>query len=60
MESWDLFRALDNLRSEVDEVFRSAGYIRPAGANYMTPTTTRRFPLSTFNGDERKIFLSLA
>jgi hypothetical protein len=32
MESWDLLRELDNLRREVDEAFRGAGFNRPFGS----------------------------
>lgn len=58
MESGGMFVELDDLRIEVDQVFRRAGYIRPSGANYMAQLTTRRFHHSTFNLDERKINMS--
>lgn len=47
---------LDGLRVEVNQVFRRAGYIRPAGADYLALSTTCNFPhTATFRADERKI-----
>jgi HSP20 family protein len=58
MVSWDMFGELDTMRNEVDEVFRSAGYIRPTATNFLAPLSTRRIPFRVFSGDERKIYLS--
>ena len=33
MASWDVFRDLDNLKREIDEAFRGAGYNRPFGSS---------------------------
>lgn len=44
----------DDVRIEVDQAFRGAGYIHPSGANYLALSTTRRFPHSTFSVNERK------
>lgn len=37
MESWDMLRELDNLRREVDEAFRGAGFNRPFGSEFLAP-----------------------
>jgi len=58
MVNRDTWVELGNFKNEVDEVFRSAGYIRPSGANYLALSTTRRFPHSTFSVDERRINVS--
>lgn len=54
MVSRSTFVELDDLRIEVDQVFRSAGYIHPSGANYLALSTTRRFTHSTYCVSERK------
>ncbi len=54
----NMFGDQGELENEVDEVFRSAGYIRPTGANYLVPSTSRRFPHSTFCLGERRINMS--
>lgn len=52
MATWDVFKELDNLRKEIDEAFRGAGYNRPFGPTFLSPLTTRRFPLVNFSEDE--------
>lgn len=58
MVEMDIFVEMDNLKNEVDLLFRNAGYLRPHGANYLALSTTRRFPHSTFHVDVRKISMS--
>lgn len=60
MANRNMFSKLDNVRNEVDGVFRNAGYIRPFGADFLVPLTTRHFQHTTFSGDERKIYASWA
>jgi len=57
MASWDVFRELDNLRKEIDEAFRGAGYQRPFGTTFLSPVTTRRFPLVNFSDDEGHVYV---
>jgi HSP20 family protein len=57
MATWDVFRELDNLRREIDEAFRGAGYSRPAGPTFLSPATTRRFPLVNFSEDEGHVYI---
>lgn len=57
MASWDVFRELDNLRKEIDQAFRGAGYQRPFGSTFLSPVTTRRFPLVNFSDDEVNIYV---
>jgi HSP20 family protein len=57
MANWDVFRELDNLRREIDEAFRGAGFRRPFAATYPSPVTTRRFPLVNFSEDEGHLFI---
>jgi HSP20 family protein len=57
MASWDVFRELDNLRKEIDEAFRGAGYQRPFGTTFLSPVTTRRFPLVNFSDDEGHVYM---
>lgn len=57
MASWDVFRELDNLRKEIDEAFRGAGYQRPFGTTFLSPVTTRRFPLVNFSDDEGQVYV---
>ncbi len=57
MASWDLFREMDNLRREIDEAFRGAGFSRPFGATFLAPVTTRRFPQVNFSEDEGHVYV---
>ncbi len=58
MATWDLFKELDNLRREIDEAFRGAGYNRPSGSStFLSPATARRFPLVNFSEDEGHIYI---
>ena len=57
MASWDVFKELDNLRREIDEAFRGAGYNRPFGPTFLSPVTTRRFPLVNFSEDEGHVYI---
>jgi len=57
MATWDVFRDLDNLRREIDEAFRGAGYNRPLGPSFLSPLTTRRFPLVNMNDDEEHVYV---
>ena len=57
MASWDLFRDLDNLRKEIDEAFRGAGYNRPSGSAFLSPVVTRRFPLVNIGDDEDHVYV---
>jgi len=57
MASWDVFRELDNLRKEIDEAFRGAGYQRPFGSTFLSPVITRRFPLVNFSDDEGHVYV---
>jgi HSP20 family protein len=57
MASWDVLRELDNLRKEIDEAFRGAGYQRPFGSTFLSPVTTRRFPLVNFSDDEGHVYV---
>lgn len=57
MASWDMLRELDNLRREVDEAFRGAGFNRPFGSTFLAPITTRRFPLVNFSEDDGNLFV---
>jgi HSP20 family protein len=57
MATWDVFKELDTLRREIDEAFRGAGYSRPFGSTFLSPATTRRFPLVNFNEDEGHVYI---
>ncbi len=57
MATWDVFKELDNLRREIDEAFRGAGRNRPFGPTFLSPVTTRRFPLVNFSEDEGYIYV---
>jgi len=57
MATWDVFKELDNLRREIDEAFRGAGYSRPLGQTFLSPVTGRRFPLVNFSEDEGHLFI---
>lgn len=56
MANWDLFRELDNLRREIDDVFRGAGLNRPFGSAFLSPAT-RRFPLVNFSEDQSHVYV---
>lgn len=57
MASWDMLRELDNLRREVDEAFRGAGFNRPFGPTFLAPISSRRFPLVNFSEDDGNLFV---
>lgn len=57
MANWDVFRELDNLRREMDEAFRGIGMNRPLASTFLSPVTTRRFPLVNFSEDEGHVYL---
>lgn len=57
MANWDVFKELDNLRREINDAFRSEGYVRPFGQTFISPLTTRRFPLVNFSEDEGHLFI---
>lgn len=57
MASWDVFKELDNLRREIDEAFRSVGFNRPFGQTFLSPITSRRFPLVNFSEDEGHVYI---
>jgi len=57
MASWDVFRELDNLRREIDEAFRGVGVSRPLASTFLSPVTTRRFPLVNFSEDESNVYV---
>ena len=56
MASWDIFKEMDNLRREIDEAFRGAGFSRPFGPTFLAPVTTRRFPLVNLSEDEANVY----
>jgi HSP20 family protein len=57
MANWDVFRELDNLRKEIDEAFRGAGFRRPFATSFLSPVTARRFPLVNFSQDEEHVYV---
>ncbi|GFE62923.1 Hsp20/alpha crystallin family protein [Geobacter sp. AOG2] len=57
MATWDVFKELDSLRREIDEAFRGAGLSRPFGPTFLSPVTTRRFPLVNFSEDEGHVYV---
>ncbi len=57
MATLDVFKELDNLRREIDEAFRGAGYNRPFGSTFLSPVTSRRFPLVNFSEDEGHVYI---
>ncbi len=57
MASWDVFKELENLRREIDEAFRGVGFGRPFGPTFLSPVTTRRFPLVNFSEDEGHVYI---
>ena len=57
MASWDVFKELDNLRREIDEAFSGAGYNRPFRQTFLSPVTTRRFPLVNSSEDDGHVYI---
>jgi HSP20 family protein len=57
MASWDVFRELDTLRKEIEEAFRGAGMSRPLATTFLSPVTTRRFPLVNFSEDDGHVYV---
>lgn len=57
MATWDVFKELDNLRREIDEAIRGNGYNRPFGSSFLSPVTSRRFPLVNFSEDEGHVYI---
>ena len=57
MATWDVFREMDNLRKEIDAAFRGAGFSRPFGPTFLSPVTTRRFPLVNFSEDDEHVYI---
>jgi HSP20 family protein len=57
MASWSIFNELDNLRREIDEAFRGAGVARPVATTFLSPTSSRRFPLLNLSEDEEKVYI---
>jgi HSP20 family protein len=57
MASWGFFNELDNLRREVDEAFRGAGVVRPLATTFLSPASSRRFPLVNLSEDEGQVWL---
>jgi len=57
MATWDVFKELDNLRREIDDAFRGAGYNRPFGPTFLSPAAPRRFPLVNFSEDEGHVYI---
>ena len=58
MANWQMFRELDNLRREVDEAFRGAGFSRPFGSTFLAPITTRCFPLVNVSEDDANLYIA--
>lgn len=58
MATWDVFKELDNLKREINDAFRGAGYNQPFGQTFLSPVTTRRFPLVNVNEDEGHVYIS--
>jgi len=57
MATWDVFKELDNLRREIDEAFRGAGYSRPFGPTFLSPVMTHRFPRVNFSEDDGHVYI---
>jgi HSP20 family protein len=57
MATWDVFKELDNLRREIDEAFSGAGYSRPFRQTFLSPVTTRRFPLVNSSEDDGHVYI---
>lgn len=58
MAGWDLFRELDNLRREIDEAFRGAGFGTPFGSTSFSLPGYRRFPLVNITEDDTSIHVA--
>ena len=57
MANWDFLREMDNLRREIDEAFRGAGFSRPFESRFLAPLTTRRFPLVNVSEDNDNLYV---
>ncbi|GFO56648.1 molecular chaperone [Geomonas sp. Red276] len=57
MASWSIFNELDSLRREIDEAFRGVGLSRPLTTTFLSPYSTRRFPLMNLTEDEDKVYI---
>ena len=57
MAGRDVYGELDNLRREIDAAFRGYGLGDPLTASFLSPLTTRRFPLVNFSEDEGHIYI---
>ncbi len=57
MATWDVFKELDNLRREMDEAFRGAGYNRSLGTTFLSPAASRRLPMVNFSEDESHVYI---
>lgn len=57
MANWDVFKELDNLRREIDEAFRGAGFVRPFATPFLSPVSASRFPLVNMSEDEGHIYV---
>lgn len=57
MANWDVFKELETLRKEINEAFRGEGNNRPLGRTFISPVSTRRFPLVNFSEDEGHIYI---
>jgi len=57
MATWDVIKELDNLRKEIDDAFRGAGINRPYGPTFLSPVSTRRFPMVNFCEDEGHVYI---
>lgn len=58
MAGWDIFRELDNMRREIDEAFRGAGFVSPFASPFFSSATSRRFPLVNITEDDANIYLA--
>ncbi len=59
MANWDVFRELDNLRREIDEAFRGAGFRHPFATSFLSPVSARRFPLVNLSEDEGHVYVDV-
>ncbi|MCM0083781.1 Hsp20/alpha crystallin family protein [Geomonas sp. Red32] len=57
MASWSIFNELDSLRREIDEAFRGVGLSRPLTTTFLSPYSTKRFPLLNLTEDEDKVYI---
>lgn len=57
MRSWDLLREMDTLRKEIDETLQGQGLRRPLATTFLSPGTSRRFPLVNFSEDDEHIYV---